>query len=113
MYQLMNSTLLQADDIVGLNLRPHTAFYYGFIPSQDVRVTGEIQTQAPVPITVKILGGNGSAITQPFYSQTGTDVHFDVSLPAGNAYHLVLEDTQNQNVSLTIAQSLVVLYPGC
>lgn len=112
-YQLTNSTLLQSGDIVGLNLGPYAALYYGFIPSQDVRVTGEIQTQAPVPITVEILGGNGSTITQPSYNQTGNDVSFDVSLHAGSAYRLVLENARDQSVTLTAAQSFVVLYPGC
>ena len=112
-YPLTNSTLLQGNDIVGLNLEPRTALYYGFTPSQDVRVTGEIQAQTPVPVTVEILGGNGTDITRPFYNQTGTDVHINASLPGGNAYHLVVENTQNQQLTLAITQSLVVSYPGC
>ena len=112
-YHLTNSTLLQGNDIIGLNLEPRAALYYGFIPSQDVRVTGEIRAQTPVPVTVEILGGNGSDITRPFYNQTGTDVHIDASLPVGNAYHLVVENTQSQTLTLAITQSLVVSYPGC
>jgi len=112
-YDLTNSTLLQGNDVVGLSLEPHEAFYYGFVPSQDVKVTGEIQTQTSVPITVEIFGGNGSDAAQPSYQQTGTDVRISVSLPVGNEYRLVLEDTQNQQVALTITQSLVVHYPGC
>jgi hypothetical protein len=112
-FELTNSTLLQGNDIAGLSLEPHVAFFYGFIPSQDVRVTGEVQTQTPVRVTVEILGGNGSAFTQTFYNQTGTDVHINVGLPVGNTYRLVLENTQNQQVTLSITQSLDVLYPGC
>ncbi len=110
---LTSSTLLElGDSIVGLGLQPHSAFYFGFTPSQNSTVTGEIQTGA-IPITVEVLGGNGSAITQPFFDQTGTDVHVEASLPVGNTYRLLLENGQKQALDLSITQSLEVLYPGC
>jgi hypothetical protein len=110
---LTSSTLLElGDSIVGLGLQPHSAFYFGFTPSQNSTVTGEIQTGA-TPITVEVLGGNGSAITQPFFDQTGTDVHVEASLPVGNTYRLLLENGQKQALDLSITQSLEVLYPGC
>ena len=110
---LKSSTLLElGGSIVGLGLEPHSAFYFGFTPSQNSTVRGEIQTDA-VPITVEVLGGNGSAITQSFFEQTGTDVHIDASLPAGNTYRLLLENRQKQVLDLSITQSLEVLYPGC
>ncbi|MDA4114921.1 MAG: hypothetical protein OK442_00025 [Thaumarchaeota archaeon] len=112
-YDLKNSTLVQGNVVVGLSLPPHVEFYYGFVPSEDTTVTGEIQTQTSVPITVEILGGNGSAVARPSYNQTGTDVHINVSLPVGNEYRIVLEDAQNQQVTIAITQSLVVHYPGC
>lgn len=111
--RLTNSTLLElGGSIVGLDLQPHSAFYFGFIPSQNSTVSGEIQTEG-TPITVEVLGGSGSAITQTFFNQTGTDVHIEASLPVGNTYRLLLENRQKEGLDLSITQSLQVLYAGC